>query len=318
RQLHASDFSTPTKDPVQNAVNDTRGLGQTSFNTTNDNLKNDHRNSTFSGFQADVQMSNTDESNTSSSLGPSAQPRPYESWTAPSQALQREQGMIRLSQGKAMTTMVPGSQPTECVNDASTTQLGRDQKDSGQAKDSDQRPPPMPDLQPINYFAADPKPNFSLFPGRTSDDANLPNTQAGDNQPWSFNNAVSPGGRAYADFSNSSSDSPSNNRESNHPIYRENDSGLSGNSGSQSDKFVLSESKLRRLIDLCVQKTVLFDVEQLEIAHAELMQCIWEHRGEWNRDKVIDVVNERMDEAQREIYLTRDEMNDFHTSHSAE
>ncbi|KAI5294229.1 hypothetical protein KEM52_004432, partial [Ascosphaera acerosa] len=374
--LHASDHSTPTK-PVA-GVATANGHPSSQIGVA----RND---STLSGFEADadVQMSNTDDSGGSSSLGPSAQPRPFESHTAPSQALQREEGVLPLSQDKPLTSMVSGSQHQEYQNDASTTQTGTgtatgtgtgtgtDRKNSytnsGPSKEfgslereQDQEPgqpqslshgtmppPPPPPPPPNQQQQGHPppispgdnsRPNFELFPARAADDADLPNTQAGDNQPWSFPNAASPsGGRAFAEFSNPStadSQGPSRSLYNNPSSIREYDSGVSGsllqfgnsNSGSHAQvgtsprapahstttarnhvacasagKLKLSDGALDRLLDMLVWRTTNWTVEQLEALHAHLVQCIWERRGEWDRDVVITAVNKRFEEVVREM-----------------
>ncbi|KAI5305275.1 hypothetical protein KEM56_004836 [Ascosphaera pollenicola] len=301
RPVHASDFSTPTKNGGGKPINGTHEFTQASFTTSdNSHLRNDHNNSTLSGFQGDVQMTNHDESN-SSSLGSMPQPRPFGASAAPSHASQQQQQQ----QAGVVTGVSQDSQQGDSGNDTSATHPITDQEtsNSNQSKDSDQQPS-LPDVRPIDSFSrTDSEPNFSLFPKLTSGDSKLPNTQADENQPWSFQNAVSPGGRAYVDFHHSSSDSTGATRSFNISSFRESENGLPATSSSQSDRLALSEGRLEKLVDTLVSRTTAFDVEQLETLHAELVQCIWEKRGEWNRNHVIDAVQKKMEETYREIQL---------------
>jgi hypothetical protein len=90
----------------------------------------------------DVFMTNSEDHSGSkdtqgSSFGPSAQPRPPYSHTAPSQQMRRESGMSSFSQTGVVTPMVPGSQPGDYTNEASTTQTTSDKKSSGPSAHQD-------------------------------------------------------------------------------------------------------------------------------------------------------------------------------------
>jgi hypothetical protein len=107
-----------------------------------------HNDGNDADVEGDTQMENTDshpnsnersdpqKANTASgsSYGAtqSAQPRPPQSYTAPSQRLLKESGMSApLSQTGAVTPMAPGSQAAEYENEASTTQTTSGKKQSG-------------------------------------------------------------------------------------------------------------------------------------------------------------------------------------------
>ncbi|KAJ5082025.1 hypothetical protein N7532_011068 [Penicillium argentinense] len=68
-----------------------------------------------------------------SSFGPSAQPKPAYSNTAPSQQLRRESGLSSFSQKGPMTPMAPGTQPADYTNEASTTQTTSYKKSTEQS-----------------------------------------------------------------------------------------------------------------------------------------------------------------------------------------
>jgi ATPase family AAA domain-containing protein 2 len=72
------------------------------------------------------------QTTSSSSFGPSAQPRPPHSWTAPSQQMRQASGMSApLSQKSTVTPMAAGSQAADYHNSASTTQTTSGKKNSG-------------------------------------------------------------------------------------------------------------------------------------------------------------------------------------------
>lgn len=79
------------------------------------------------------------QTTSSSSFGPSAQPRPPHSWTAPSQLMRQASGMSApLSQKSTITPLAAGSQAAEYHNSASTTQTTSGKKNSGS---SEEKPP---------------------------------------------------------------------------------------------------------------------------------------------------------------------------------
>ncbi|KZZ93161.1 ATPase, AAA-type, core [Ascosphaera apis ARSEF 7405] len=305
RPVHASDFSTPTKaGGSSKPINGAQDLTQASFDISDSgHLANDHTNSTLSGFQADVQMSNHDESNSSNS-GQTIAPKSFISWGAPPPVPYH-------GQRPATTGISQDSHQGSYGHDNSTGQAALKQDPSNQSKDSNQQPL-LSDVRPTNSFSrTDPEPNFSLFPKLIPGDSRLPNTQAEENLPWSYQPTISPGGgRAYADFNNTSTDSMGTTKSFNISSFREYENVSTENSVPQSNQLVLGEDKLESLLEYLVVKTTAFDVEQLETVHAELVQCIWEKRGEWNRNHVIDAVHTKMEETYREIQLASQSQRD--------
>lgn len=126
---------TPSRPPSHSTSVLTNGIhpqqGRPSADLTNGTSPDE-------GHEADVEMGGTDsaptskeksnetqKTHTTSSFGnrESAQPRPFHSYTAPSQHLRREHDMSQpLSQTGALTPMPPGSQAADFQNEASTTQ----------------------------------------------------------------------------------------------------------------------------------------------------------------------------------------------------
>jgi ATPase family AAA domain-containing protein 2 len=95
--------------------------------TNSDPRPNSHEQS--HGHSTDTQRT---QHTSSSSFGPSAQPRPPHSYTAPSQQMRQASGMSApLSQKSNFTPMAAGSQATDYHNSASTTQTTSGKKNSG-------------------------------------------------------------------------------------------------------------------------------------------------------------------------------------------
>jgi ATPase family AAA domain-containing protein 2 len=89
---------------------------------------------------------------TSSSFGPSAQPRPPHSWTAPSQQMRQASGMSApLSQKSTVTPMAAGSQAADYHNSASTTQTTSGKKNSGSSGEKAKSQELGPNLYMYDY-----------------------------------------------------------------------------------------------------------------------------------------------------------------------
>ena len=105
-----------------------------------DDLRAHNGSSGPSATNGDVHMSNTDDGPSSeretqhSSYGQSAQPRPPNSYTAPSLQVRQESGMINLSQTGPLTPMAPNSAPRDYANDASTTESRKETSTPSQPK----------------------------------------------------------------------------------------------------------------------------------------------------------------------------------------
>ncbi|KAM5441469.1 TAT-binding protein-like protein 7, AAA ATPase [Microsporum ferrugineum] len=277
----------------------------------------------------DVQMSNSDhtpgthQNNTqNSSFGPSAQPRPPHSYTAPSQFMRNQSGLSTLSQKGNVTPMAPGSQPGDYVNDASTTQTTSEKKHSG--------PSDMTHSNPHNSVMASgvhDAPDLTLYPDRASGDEHLPETQQGDSS-WVSSQLTPLRGvaeflhsQSTASLANGSQSQPRHSQASqSHPpgppplfgaaSSRSSAANTHGtpvtppsrNGGSHRiSDIVNSEPKQPEppLPDLIIDeafnnelhedlstKTGGCSIEQLEQINTELMDCLWTNRNEWNRKDV--------------------------------
>jgi SpoVK/Ycf46/Vps4 family AAA+-type ATPase len=241
----------------------------------------------------DIFMSNSDDHSGSkdtqgSSFGPSAQPKPPYSHTAPSQQIRRESGLSSFSQRGPMTPMAPGSQPADYANEASTTQTTSD-KNTSENLSNQTYHTQSPHVSRIDY------PDLTQYPDRVSQEDHLPDTQQGD--------------------SSQPSPRPRDSLLSN--VDTQENSGLSG-SQSQSkpqpplfdapsmpaadvsnkpqfmpdeephEPFVLDLQVVERLHTQLTLSTSGFSVEQLEQINTSLMDYVWRKRGEWNRTHVAD------------------------------
>ncbi|KAK2873456.1 hypothetical protein FQN49_002363 [Arthroderma sp. PD_2] len=272
----------------------------------------------------DVHMSNSDhtsgthQNNTqNSSFGPSAQPRPPHSYTAPSQFVRHQSGMSALSQKGNVTPMAPGSQPGDYVNDASTTQTTSDKKHSG--------PSDAMHTNAHNSMAGSARyeaPDLNLYPDRASGDEHLPETQQGDSS-WGSSQQLTPlhGLAEYiqsqsTSLANGSQSQPRHSQASQSQPHPPGPPPLFNATSTQSpatappvapstppprhriSDLIHTEPKEPQppLPDLIVDeafnkvlheefsaKTGGCSIEQLEQINTELMDCIWGNRNEWNR-----------------------------------
>lgn len=262
----------------------------------------------------DVHMSNSDdvhaaEHNTqNSSFGPSAQPRPPHSYTAPSQHLQRQSGLSNLSQKGTMTPMAPNSQPNDYSNDASTTQTTSDKKNSGPSNSH-------------SFLLRHEGPDLTSYPDRVSGDDHLPDTQQGES---SYNSTQQhPPLTGIEDFASQNSNTnysqqaqkPNSNpgmqppvppfnapsqpqQQQNHTI----NSLLNNEEDKASSELVLDHEYVQQLHDQLTQRTSGCSVEQLEQINTCLMECVWKMRGEWDRTRmaiaIIEAFNDVLDDMQ--------------------
>ncbi|EZF35641.1 Tat-binding homolog [Trichophyton mentagrophytes] len=291
----------------------------------------------------DVQMSNSDhtsgthQNNTqNSSFGPSAQPRPLHSYTAPSQFMRHQSGLSTLSQKGNITPMAPGSQPGDYVNDASTTQTTSDKKNSGPT-----------DIMHTNPHASligsamHDAPDLTLYPDRASGDEHLPETQQGDSS-W-VSSQLTPL-RGVAEFLHSQSTSNANGSQSQprhsqasqpHPVgppplfdapsSRSSGANTHGNpvtppsrngEPTRISNLINSEPKQpespqpylmvdeilnRQVHDELSTETRGLSVEQLEQINTELMDCLWVNRNDWNRQEVALILRDTFRETLDDI-----------------
>lgn len=258
-------------------------------------------------FDGDTYMTNSEnhsgEKDTqNSSFGPSAQPRPAHSHTAPSQQIRHESGLSNLSQKGPMTPMAPGSQPQDYTNEASTTQTTSEGKKSSEQSSAPQNQH-LHHLQPPSFQspvapgpggARHDYPDLTQYPDRESHEEHLPDTQQeGSSQ-------LSPRGNydyAVADHNaqvpNGSQSQPK--QQPPVPLFdaptkpaAQGPSDLQSllNNEDQSPRLNIDHEYLVQLHDELTQRTSGCSVEQLEQINTNLMDYVWRMRSEWNRTQV--------------------------------
>ncbi|KKK17839.1 AAA family ATPase, partial [Aspergillus ochraceoroseus] len=256
----------------------------------------------------DVYMTNSDQSvgrdTQASSFGPSAQPKPAYSLTAPSQQVRRESGLSSFSQKGPMTPLAPGSQPGDYTNEASTTQTTSDKKSS----DHSSVPQPLTQSPIMAHRMRHDYPDLTQYPDRVSqEEEHLPDTQQGDSsQP-------SPRARdslpAHVDGPHASQSQlrsqppvPLFDASSKQPTMGS--AGLQSllNNEDISPKLIIDLDYVQNLHDQMTQRTSGCSVEQLEQITTMLMDYLWQMRSEWNRSKVAagirDAFNEVLEDMQ--------------------
>ena len=310
------------------------------------------------GHEADVEMGGVDsvptskersnetqKTHTTSSFDNrgSAQPRPFGTWTAPSQAMRKEHNMSQpLSQTGALTPMPHGSQAADFQNEASTTQSTSGRKEqstpssvaatAGQGeRDAPNTQNTGPDL--FKFDEHQPGAGGSQIPDTQG---MLPCTQypipalsrSRHNRSHSGNNLICCTGEPqYSQQSNASQAARPPDRSSQPPVPLF--------SASQSQPTPPQQPQERRnsqLIDILnpapepepnlilpnqtavenllgefAAKTSGLSIEQLEQVNSMLMDTLWTTRGEWDRNEVLKrvahVFNETLEDMGGEQYL---------------
>lgn len=291
------------------------------------------------GHDADAEMGNTDsaptskeksnetqKTHTTSSFGnrESAQPRPFHSYTAPSQLLRKEHDMSApLSQTGALTPMPPGSQAADFQNEASTTQSTSGRKNqstpssvgaiagNGEAlntqntgpdlfKYDDFQPPTVgtggsqqiPDTQGMLFPAADGRSRHLL--DRKDSGIELIDSFTGEpplSQP--SNPSQQPG---QQDRLSQQPPVPLFNADANTTQQPRRNSALEDilnpatTSPTKANLTLPTETRVSNLLLDFADKTSGLSIEQLEQVNSMLMDTIWKTRGEWDRNVVYDAL----------------------------
>ncbi|KAJ9225311.1 hypothetical protein DTO169C6_2341 [Paecilomyces variotii] len=266
----------------------------------------------------DVYMTNSEDAPSvgqdtqHSSFGPSAQPKPPHSHTAPSQQIRRQSGLSSLSQKGPMTPMAPGSQPGDYSNDADTTQTTSDKKTSDQSTGPTYhtQSPAAGSQHRMEY------PDLTSYPDRVSQEEHLPDTQ----QEVVYSQNGAPNGSQSQSQSSPQSQqqqqskwkAPYGSQQPPVPLFnapakqqsQQHPSDIQSllNNEDSSFEFIIDNEFVDQLHQQLTQRTSGCSVEQLEQINTGLMDCIWRMRSEWNRTKVAaavrDTFNEILDDMQ--------------------
>ena len=261
----------------------------------------------------DVHMSNSDDRHSAekgtqamSSLGPSAQTRPPESYTGGPTSLQQRKSIPNsLTQGSAVTPMAPGSQLADYTNYASTT--SSDKRNTGSSGDKE--------TQSIKGG-----PDLSMFPEVVDPNSQLPDT-VGNTQGSQY--SVRPQSNHSNPSSSQSQGQPLSQSErlsqtpAVPPFPREasktNISSLLNDMPATSHPYQSSQAKASHpplaidnefntfLLSKIVQQTSGCSIEQLEQAYSAMMNEIWNTRGQWDRKLVATLVEHRFEDEMQDI-----------------
>ncbi|KAL2004369.1 hypothetical protein VTN02DRAFT_2015 [Thermoascus thermophilus] len=264
----------------------------------------------------DVYMTNSETHSggdtQNSSFGPSAQPKPPLSHTAPSQQIRQKSGLSSLSQKGPMTPMAPGSQPGDYANDASTTQTTSDKKASDQSTG-----PQYHTQSPVAGSGLRQEfPDLTPYPDRVSQEEHLPDTQQGENsrlctQEETLLTGISEFAYSQNSIPNGSQSQarPQGSQQPPVPLFDAPAKQAHQPSNVQSllnedasHNLVVDHQYVEELHEQLTQRTSGCSVEQLEQINTNLMDCVWRMRGEWSRTKVAgavkDTFNEVLDDMQ--------------------
>ncbi|KAJ5312883.1 hypothetical protein N7508_003713 [Penicillium antarcticum] len=260
-------------------------------------------NDTQPDVDGDVFMSNSEEHSGSkdtqgSSFGPSAQPKPPYSHTAPSQQIRRESGLSSFSQRGPMTPMAPGSQPNDYTNEASTTQTTSDKK-SSEYLSNQQYNTQSPNASKFEY------PDLTSYPDRVSQEDHLPDTQqGGSSQPspqprddFDGNDTLDNSGFTGSQFKPQPPlfDAPNMQRNDQSALNEE-----------PHEPLVLDLDIIAKLHNSLTLMTSGFSVEQLEQVNTNLMDSVWHMRAEWNRNNVANALSKRFNDVMEDMQEMQD------------
>ncbi|KAK8160678.1 hypothetical protein BKA80DRAFT_204857 [Phyllosticta citrichinensis] len=188
------------------------------------------------------------------------------------QGTQGSQGFNR-SQRSGHTQMVAGTQPGDYQNSASTTTSGQKTSDRSHRSSA-----PFTNTQSTNGVGSGAHPDFASGPAQ-SGGSEIPDTQE------AFASSQ-PTGSQPSQSSQTHFATPSIPQSRPQTAI----SSLLNNSESQeqpSPKLILDEDQLITLHDELSRRSSGLSVEQLEQVNSAIMQAIWNIRGEWNRNIVL-------------------------------
>lgn len=294
--------STPQQRSNQSfKANGDQNGGGSDFNTLSTNVGTSNGDTDGDAFMTNSEDNSKATQN--SSFGPSAQPKPAYSHTAPSQQTRRESGISSLSQRGNMTPMAPGSQPNDYSNEASTTQTT-----SGKKSSEHSSAPQMRTYSPVVGY-----PDLTQYPDRVSQEDHLPDTQQGGSSsqtsPQFNRNQHFMANLEYPNSQNSPANGSQSQQKQQPPVplfdappsHHKPPSvpataSFSANSEGGAPKLVIDHKYVEGLHTQLTQRTSGCSVEQLEQINTNLVDYVWWKRGEWDRNKVALGIGETFNE----------------------
>lgn len=255
----------------------------------------------------------------SSSFGPSAQPRPPHSWTAPSQQMRQASGMSApLSQKSTVTPMAAGSQAADYHNSASTTQTTSAKKNSGSTgeKISSQETGPnlymydytrpaesqgtqIPDTQRKCFQIASPMQLLTFDAAETQNSHRPISSNSQQSHSLQALDVAPPRNRSasISALLNDEQAEPISNSTTkrhtttNHDVTSANSHSVNNaedksTTNNPNSALAIDHSFVTSLHDDVSSRTTGCSVEQLEQVNSVLMDTVWRTRHEWNRSVV--------------------------------
>ncbi|KAF7510762.1 hypothetical protein GJ744_006128 [Endocarpon pusillum] len=269
----------------------------------------------------ETQMTNT---TSGSSFGPSAQPRPPHSYTAPSQQMRQASGMSApLSQKSTVTPMAAGSQAADYQNSASTTQTTSGKKNSGSSGEKMASQEIGPNLYMYDYIRPrtqatempDTQPEFQISQHRPISiyqPLSQPNSQPSSHShsqppPVAPFDAISRARSTsihallnddHSQPSSTNSQPTSSNATTTKPhspveaTHQSSNNTNKTTTDHQKSALAIDHDFVTHLLDDLSSRTTGCSVEQLEQVNSVLMDTVWRTRLEWNRSLVAVWVGE--------------------------
>lgn len=189
--------------------------------------------------------------------------------------------------------MAAGSQPIDYANEASTTQTSDEKKSEQSSGPQHQQNQHQPAQQNNSFHSPmtgqggrHDYPDLTQYPDRSSYEEHLPDTQQeASSQPSpraNADNAHLPNGSQKAQPPVPLFDAP-NKQQPNGPANIQD----LLNDEDQSPRLILDHDYINQLHEELTQRTSGCSVEQLEQINSNLMDYVWQTRGEWNRTHVV-------------------------------
>ena len=306
---------TPSKPPSRSSAM-TNGVHHTNSNevsesTTNGTTSND-------GHEADVEMEGTDSrptteersnetqrTHTTSSFGKtsSAQPRPFASYTAPSQQLRKEHNASEpISQTGALTPVPRGSNVADFLNEASTTQTTSGQKNNSGPSTGERNQHNTqgsgPGIWGYDDAHSDRGTEIPDTQGMLPQIQRLRRTRQSTQERKDLTAAT-----GYLPYSQgNASQGPDRSSQPPVPLFDETNRAPQSqerrnsqlrdilNPEPQPNLTLPDETRLKNFHQDFADRTSGLTIEQLEQVSSVLMDTVWKTRGEWERGKVLDAV----------------------------
>ncbi|KAL8874214.1 MAG: hypothetical protein Q9174_000406, partial [Haloplaca sp. 1 TL-2023] len=266
------------------------------------------RDNGYNSSSQDDPSSSTDPPTQDNSFGQSAQTRPFSSYTGAPNSLQHRRSIPpghpgELSQNSAMTPMAQGSVADDYHNDASTTSSDkRNTGSSGEKNTASQslefqtQSEPAPSQSQENGILEGP--DFSVLPEVTMSSSQFPDTQPQAPASQSSGNSSAPSSQGQGQFQSLASKSASNRlNPSISALLNADPDGTRG----ELQRLIIDRHEIDHFLNVVIDESSGFSVEQLEQMYSVLMDKIWKTRGDWNRTRVTSQVLAEFHEASKDI-----------------